>query len=132
MAPSRAPRAGGDGTDSSAAWPSPPAGSPGHRFGLSGRLRGVGARGGTADTAGLNPAAFGHEGSTPSASTNPETFGLTACADGLYKTFAGVPPDRLPLITAHAAQMVAGDSDERFRFAIDVIIDGVVARAARR
>jgi hypothetical protein len=43
-----------------------------------------------------------------------------------------VPPDRLPLITAHAAQMVAGDSDERFRFAIDVIIDGVVARAARR
>jgi len=31
-----------------------------------------------------------------------------------------------------AAQMVAGDGDERFRFAIDVVIAGVVARAARR
>ena len=52
--------------------------------------------------------------------------------DELYKTFAGLPPDRFPLIAAHAAQMVAGDGDARFRFAIDVVIDGVVARAARR
>jgi AcrR family transcriptional regulator len=52
--------------------------------------------------------------------------------DELYKTFAGLPLDRFPLIAAHAAQMVAGDGDERFRFAIDVVIDGVVARAARR
>ena len=49
--------------------------------------------------------------------------------DELYKTFAGLPPDRFPLLAAHAAQMVAGDGDERFRFAIDVVIDGVVARA---
>jgi AcrR family transcriptional regulator len=49
----------------------------------------------------------------------------------LYKTFAGLPRDRFPLIAAHAAQMVAGDGDERFRFAIDVVLDGVVARAAR-
>jgi hypothetical protein len=52
--------------------------------------------------------------------------------DGLYQTFAGLPPDRFPLLAAHAAQMVAGDGDERFRFAIDVIIDGVAARVARR
>jgi AcrR family transcriptional regulator len=52
--------------------------------------------------------------------------------DEIYKTFAGLPPDRFPLIAAHAAQMVAGDSDERFRFAIDVVVDGVVATAARR
>jgi AcrR family transcriptional regulator len=52
--------------------------------------------------------------------------------DELYNTFAGLPPDRFPLLAAHAAQMVAGDGDERFRFAIDVVIDGVVARAARR
>jgi AcrR family transcriptional regulator len=52
--------------------------------------------------------------------------------DELYRTFAGLPPDRFPLITAHAAQMVAGDGDERFRFAIDVVLDGVVARAARQ
>jgi AcrR family transcriptional regulator len=55
-----------------------------------------------------------------------------ANADEIYDTLAGLPPDRFPLITAHAAHMVAGDSDERFRFAIDVVIDGVVARAARR
>jgi len=52
--------------------------------------------------------------------------------DKLYNTFAGLPPDRFPLLAAHAGQMVAGDGDERFRFAIDVVIDGVVARAARR
>jgi AcrR family transcriptional regulator len=52
--------------------------------------------------------------------------------DEIYNTFAGLPPDRFPLIAAHAAQMVAGDGDERFRFAIDVVIDGVLARAARR
>jgi AcrR family transcriptional regulator len=49
--------------------------------------------------------------------------------DELYKTFAGLPPDRFPLIAAHAAEMVAGDGDERFRFAVDVVLDGVVARA---
>ena len=53
-------------------------------------------------------------------------------ASGLYQLFAGLPPDRFPLITAHAAQLVAGHSDERFRFAIDVVADGVLARAARR
>jgi hypothetical protein len=43
-----------------------------------------------------------------------------------------IPPDRFPLISAYAAQMVAGDHNERFRFAIDVVVDGVLARAARR
>jgi AcrR family transcriptional regulator len=52
--------------------------------------------------------------------------------DEIYETFSGLPPDRFPLLSAHAAQMVAGDHDERFRFAIDVVIDGVLARAARR
>jgi AcrR family transcriptional regulator len=50
----------------------------------------------------------------------------------LYTTFAGLPPDRFPLIAAHAAQLVAGDSDERFRFAIDVVLDGMLARAGRQ
>jgi hypothetical protein len=49
----------------------------------------------------------------------------------LYETFAALPPGRFPLIAAHAAQMVAGDGDERFRFAIDVVLDGMLARAAR-
>jgi AcrR family transcriptional regulator len=50
----------------------------------------------------------------------------------LYKTFTGLPADRFPLITAHAAQLVAGDREERFRVAIDVVIDGMLARTARR
>jgi AcrR family transcriptional regulator len=50
----------------------------------------------------------------------------------LHQLFTGLPPDRFPLITAHAAQLVAGHSDERFRFAIDVVIDGLLARAERR
>jgi AcrR family transcriptional regulator len=52
-------------------------------------------------------------------------------ADGLYKTLSGLPPGRFPLITAHAAQLVAGDGDERFRFAVDVVLDGLLARGAR-
>jgi AcrR family transcriptional regulator len=52
--------------------------------------------------------------------------------DEIFKTLAGLPPDRFPLIAAHAAEMVAGDGDERFRFAIDVVLDGMLARAARR
>jgi AcrR family transcriptional regulator len=50
----------------------------------------------------------------------------------LYKTFTGLAHDQFPLLVAHAAQMVAGSADERFRFAIDVVLDGVVTRAARR
>jgi AcrR family transcriptional regulator len=52
--------------------------------------------------------------------------------DDLYRAFTSLPPDRFPLIAAHAAQLVAGDGDERFRFAVDVVIDGVLARTARR
>ncbi len=49
--------------------------------------------------------------------------------DGELKTFAGSPPRRFSLLAAHAAQTIAGDSDE-FRLAIDVVIDGMLARAA--
>jgi AcrR family transcriptional regulator len=55
-----------------------------------------------------------------------------AQADELHRTFTGLPPDRFPLITAYAAQLVAGDGEERFRVAIDVVIDGMLARTARR
>lgn len=49
----------------------------------------------------------------------------------LRARFAGLPTDRYPLIVATADEMVAGDGDDRFRFAIDALLDGVVARAAR-
>jgi AcrR family transcriptional regulator len=51
--------------------------------------------------------------------------------DELYKTFADLPPNRFPLLAAHAAQMVAGDSDERLRFAIDTVLDGILAKPPR-
>ena len=53
-----------------------------------------------------------------------------ALAAEITANFARLPADDFPLITAHAAQLVAGDVDERFRFAIDVVIDGVLGRAA--
>jgi AcrR family transcriptional regulator len=51
-------------------------------------------------------------------------------ADELYRTFVGLSPLMFPLISAHAAQMAAGTGDERFRFAIDVVVDGMLARAS--
>jgi AcrR family transcriptional regulator len=46
--------------------------------------------------------------------------------------FAALPPEQYPLITANTARLVAGDGATRFRFAIDVVIDGLLARNARR
>jgi AcrR family transcriptional regulator len=46
--------------------------------------------------------------------------------------FARLPADRFPLITAHAARLVAGDVDQRFRFAVDVVLDGLLAKAPKR
>ncbi len=51
-----------------------------------------------------------------------------ALVDQVTATFAALPTDRFPLITGHAAELVAGDVDERFRFAVDVVIDGLLAR----
>jgi AcrR family transcriptional regulator len=46
-------------------------------------------------------------------------------------TFERLPPERFPLIVAHSSEMVAGVGDERFHFAIDTFLDGLVERAAR-
>ena len=45
-------------------------------------------------------------------------------------TFAGLPPKRYPLLVAHASELVAGAGDDRFRFAVDTFLDGLVTRAA--
>ena len=52
--------------------------------------------------------------------------------DELRATLETLPVDRFPMLHTHAADMVSGDRDERFHFAIDVVLDGVQARAARR
>ena len=57
---------------------------------------------------------------------------IDAQADELYRGFATLPPERYPLITTHAARLVAGDSAERFHVAIDIVIEGLLARASRR
>ena len=49
--------------------------------------------------------------------------------DELYDLFTRLPPERFPLISVHATEMLAGDSEERFRFAVDLVVDGLVARA---
>jgi AcrR family transcriptional regulator len=56
----------------------------------------------------------------------------TELAREISTRFAALPPEQYPLITAHTAQLVAGDGETRFRFAIDVVIDGLLARNARR
>jgi AcrR family transcriptional regulator len=49
----------------------------------------------------------------------------------LVEAFTALPADRYPHLRALAPEMTSGDGDERFRFAIDVLLDGLVARAAR-
>jgi AcrR family transcriptional regulator len=56
----------------------------------------------------------------------------TVLAAEVTENFARLPAGDFPLITAHAAELVAGSVDERFRYAIDVVIDGVLSRPARR
>jgi AcrR family transcriptional regulator len=54
-----------------------------------------------------------------------------ATAERFDAAFATLPADRFPNIVRHGAALISGDGDERFRFAIDVFLDGLVARAAR-
>jgi AcrR family transcriptional regulator len=49
-------------------------------------------------------------------------------AEQIYQSFTALPPEQFPFIAACAAQLVAGDSDERFRYAVDVVLDGLLAR----
>lgn len=49
-------------------------------------------------------------------------------AQRLRAAFESLPADRFPLVHRHAQELVSGDGDERFHFAIDVFLDGLVAR----
>jgi AcrR family transcriptional regulator len=51
--------------------------------------------------------------------------------DRVRATFAGLPPERFPNLTANVDVMTAGDGDERFEFAIDTFLDGLEARSTR-
>jgi AcrR family transcriptional regulator len=49
----------------------------------------------------------------------------------LTEAFSSLDPARFPNLTALAPVMTTGGGDERFHFAIDAFLDGLVARAAR-
>lgn len=49
----------------------------------------------------------------------------------MYSVFAGQSPERYPNVVAHATELVAGEGDDRFRFAVDTFLDGLVARSAQ-
>lgn len=51
--------------------------------------------------------------------------------EGLRDTFAAMPPRDYPNIVSHADELVAGSGADRFHFAIDTFLDGLVARSAR-
>ena len=46
------------------------------------------------------------------------------------ENFSRLPADEFPLISTHIAELVAGDVDQRCRFAIDVVIEGVLGRGS--
>jgi AcrR family transcriptional regulator len=52
-------------------------------------------------------------------------------AGELEAVFSQIPADRFPILTRYGAELVSGDGDERFKYAIDVFLDGLVARAQR-
>jgi AcrR family transcriptional regulator len=52
-------------------------------------------------------------------------------AGQLEAVFRRLSPARFPNLMRHSADLVSGDGDERFRYAIDVFLDGLVARAER-
>ncbi|MGI8715373.1 MAG: TetR/AcrR family transcriptional regulator [Solirubrobacteraceae bacterium] len=67
-----------------------------------------------------------------------ETAVHQACANTPEETvarldaaFSALPADRFPHIAAHRDLLISGDGDERFEFAIDTFLDGLLARAAR-
>jgi AcrR family transcriptional regulator len=53
-------------------------------------------------------------------------------ASHMRDRFTALPNARYPLLNEHADEMVAGDVEERFRFAIETFLDGIAARSRRR
>ena len=54
-----------------------------------------------------------------------------AIDDMIREEFAALDPARFPLVTQYAAEMTAGDGDERFEFGLDVLVSGLAAVSER-
>jgi AcrR family transcriptional regulator len=50
----------------------------------------------------------------------------------LIAVFVSLPPAEFPNLTSMIAELTSGDGDQRFEFAIDTFLDGLLARADRR
>jgi AcrR family transcriptional regulator len=46
-----------------------------------------------------------------------------------HDTYSGLPAERFPLVVGHASELVAGAGDDRFRFAVNTFLNGLVAQA---
>ncbi|MFZ0091811.1 MAG: TetR/AcrR family transcriptional regulator [Solirubrobacteraceae bacterium] len=55
----------------------------------------------------------------------------TEFIDRITRAFTSLSAQRYPNLAPLGADLTSGDGDERFRFAIDVFLDGLVARAHR-
>ncbi|MGH2908494.1 MAG: TetR/AcrR family transcriptional regulator [Solirubrobacteraceae bacterium] len=51
--------------------------------------------------------------------------------ENIEQALAMLPADRFPNLARYGSELVSGDGDQRFRFAIDVFLDGLVARGSR-
>jgi TetR/AcrR family transcriptional regulator, tetracycline repressor protein len=61
-----------------------------------------------------------------------ESMGQEGDPAALGEYFASLPPDRFPTLTALAGDLTEGGSDERFEFAIELLVRGLEAMANRR
>ncbi len=49
--------------------------------------------------------------------------------DDLRRKFSSLPASQFPLLSSFADELTSGDGDKRFHFAVDALLDGLVARA---
>jgi AcrR family transcriptional regulator len=60
----------------------------------------------------------------------PPLGGEDVGQDQLREYFGSLPPEQFPTITALADDLTAGDADERFEFALELMVRGLEAMAA--
>ena len=62
---------------------------------------------------------------------DPETVGQEVVGE-VAASFAALPPDRFPTLTANLPVLMTGTSDDRFGFGIDMLIAGFASRISPR
>jgi AcrR family transcriptional regulator len=60
-----------------------------------------------------------------------EAYGEAAVVAAVREHFASLPPERFPLLSSMADVMTAGTGEDRVRFAVDLLVEGLKAVARR-